>query len=69
MTRKTDEHQKEIYKQAVKELINDYVQKWGWFSITTMALLLVSALIYFILNHIGWVHVGSIQMMHERHNG
>ena len=69
MSRKTDEHQKEIYKEAWKELIGEYVQKFGWFSISTMALLLIGALLYFILTHSGWVHTGSLPMTQVKHNG
>ena len=50
-----DEKQKEIYKQAWKELINEVVQEFGWWSLKFIAVLLIGALIYFILTNQGWI--------------
>ena len=53
-----DRHQIEVYKTAWKEMISEYVQKFGWFSISTLGVLLIGAIIYFILIHNGWTHHG-----------
>lgn len=62
-----DRHQIELYKQAWKETIDEYVQKFGWFSISTLAVLLLGTLIYIILVHQGWTapsHLPSVAV-HE----
>ena len=50
-----DEKQKELYKQAWKELLDEYVLKFGWFSIATITLLIIGALVYFVLTNQGWI--------------
>lgn len=47
---------KEAYKEASKEIISEYITKFGWFSVKTIAVLLVVALLYFVLSMNGWRH-------------
>jgi len=51
----SDEKQKDLYKQAWKELLNEVVQEFGWWSLKAIGVLLIGAVIYFILTSQGWI--------------
>lgn len=51
-----NEDMKQAAKEAIKEWLDEQVNKLGWWSIKTLAGLGLIALIYFILIMNGWKH-------------
>jgi hypothetical protein len=51
-----DEMDVELVKQALRELINEQLRDFGWFSFKAMIVLAGTALLYFTLSMTGWVH-------------
>lgn len=47
--------QRALVKAAIKELLAEYVAKFGWWSSRTLGLLAIGALVLFILRVQGWV--------------
>ncbi len=47
---------RDIFKEAWRELLREYVTAFGWFSISTIGLSVIGALIYFVLTMNGWMH-------------
>lgn len=45
---------KDAFKEAYKELLSEIVAKFGWFSVKTLAVILATALLYFVLTINGW---------------
>ncbi len=61
-----EEKQIRIYKTAWKELLGEYVQKFGWFSLSVIGVATIGALIWFVLISQGWVapeHVNQPQQI------
>lgn len=46
--------QREIVKQAVKELLAEYAKAFGWWSLRYLSVALIGAVILFILYANGW---------------
>lgn len=49
-----DSAQREIVKQAVKELLAEYAKSFGWWSLRYIGVALIGALVLFILYANGW---------------
>lgn len=50
----TEAEQRKIVKEAIKELMGEYIRTFGWWSTRTLSLLVLGALILFILQVNGW---------------
>lgn len=49
-----DAQQRQLIKDAIKELLGEYVNTFGWWSTRTLALLVLGAAIMFVLQVNGW---------------
>ncbi len=50
----THDESKEILKEALKEWLDEKLAEFGWFSLKTLAIAGLGALVYFILVMNGW---------------
>lgn len=47
--------QKKLFKEAYKELLQEFAAKFGWWAGKVIALAITGAVIYFVLSMSGWV--------------
>ena len=51
------EEEKQLLKEALKEWLDDKLSEFGWFSIKTLVIAAMGALVYFILLMNGWTRL------------
>lgn len=50
----TDDDQKALIKEAIKEWLNEKIAEFGWFALKSVGAMAFAAVMYFILVQNGW---------------